>query len=73
MEHNQEMRRQTPHLILIAVVGLAAVLLAKPAAACSCTRLESPGDDFLLTANTINIPDPRACAEVSLMIGTRKK
>jgi hypothetical protein len=40
----------------------------------SCTpRLESPGDDFLLTVNTINIPDPRACAEVSLLIGARKK
>jgi hypothetical protein len=40
----------------------------------SCTpRLESPGDDFLLTVNTINIPDPRACAEVSLMVGARKK
>jgi hypothetical protein len=40
----------------------------------SCTpRLESPGDDFLLTVNTINIPDPRACVEVSLLIGARKK
>jgi len=40
----------------------------------SCTpRLESPGDDFLLTVNTINIPDPRACADVSLLIGARKK
>ena len=40
----------------------------------SCTpRLEVVGADFLLTVNTINIPDPRACAEVSLMVGTRKK
>jgi hypothetical protein len=40
----------------------------------SCTpRLESPGDDFLLTVNPIDIPDPRACADVSLLIGARKK
>jgi hypothetical protein len=40
----------------------------------SCTpRLESPGSDFLVIVRSIDIPDPRACAEVDLMVGTRRK
>lgn len=40
----------------------------------SCTpRLELPGSDFLLTVSSVNIPDPRACADVDLMVGTRRQ
>jgi hypothetical protein len=36
-------------------------------------RLERSGGDFLLTANAINLPDPRACADVDLIVGTRRQ
>ena len=39
-----------------------------------CTpRLESPGADFLVTVDRINIPDPRSCADVDLLVGTRRQ
>jgi hypothetical protein len=48
------------------------VITGVPAGACT-PGLAAIGADFLATVNPITIPDPRACADVSLMVGTRKK